>query len=787
MTAIPTSSADLSACELRAALVSRELSAREVMQDYLARIDARNDSLNAIVSRVPAEQALAAADAADTALAEGAAGALTGFPLAVKDLADVEGLPTRHGTTLFGERPAAVDSLLAARLRAAGGCFIGKTNTPEFGLGSHTFNPVFGLTRNPYRLDRSAGGSSGGAACALAAHLLPVADGSDFGGSLRNPGSFCGVVGLRPSVGCVANVPLHGWMARIGVQGPMGRNVADTALLLSVLAGHDPRDPLSYPQDSTRFEQLTPLDLAGLRIAWSADLDAYPVEHAVVDACQPALTMLTDLGARVEATHPNVQGAMDAFQTQRCAALRSLAETLERTHPNWREQVKDTAVWNFEQALSLDFAAYHAAEAERTRIAQAFARFFEQHDFLVLPTVQVLPFPADEPWVRAINGTPMRTYLDWMSSCCIISITDLPALSLPVGFADGLPVGLQIVGPPKGDLEVLRGGRRAGIGPGLSPGCPAAPAGGRLTGARFMSTIVNLGSLTIDHVYRVRELAGAGETIAAADYRTYPGGKGLNQSLAAARAGAAVRHAGCVGQDAALLLETLQQAGVDLSQVQTVAEPTGHAMIQVNERGQNAIVISGGANRALSRAYIDSVLATVSAADWLLLQNEINDLPYVLKRAAERKLRVAFNIAPPDERVPDYPLEGVALFVLNGHEARSLAGDLSAGANDADVRARLAERFPRADLVITHGSEGLNYRQSGTSGYEHLPALRVDAVDETAAGDAFTGYLLAELAAGTPLAPAVRLASAAGAVAVTAAGAASSHSFRAAVDALLAD
>ncbi len=448
---------DLTAIELRDALQERRLSAREAMLDYLARIDEVNPTINAMVSRIEPDAALQAAELADSALAAGNAPALTGFPLAVKDLADVRGFKTSHGSPLLGKHPAKADCILASRLRAAGGVFIGKTNVPEFGFGSHTFNPVFGTTLNPFDQTRSAGGSSGGAAASLASHMLPLADGSDFGGSLRNPASFCGVVGMRPSVGRVPGEGLLGWMARIAVQGPMARNVRDLGLMLSVIAGFDASDPLSFDDDPGQFSGPLEQDFKNSRIAWTRDFNAYPVDAGIHHVCKAALDNLRALGCVVDEAYPDVTGAMDVFQTQRAAAVRTLGNSLQSLYPDWRDHTKDTAVWNIEKSFDLDFASFHASELERTRITREFVKFFEDWDFLVLPTVQVPPFPADQEWVQEINGQQMSTYLDWMSSCCVISITDLPALSLPVGLSpEGLPVGLQIVGPPKSDLAVLK-------------------------------------------------------------------------------------------------------------------------------------------------------------------------------------------------------------------------------------------------------------------------------------------------------------------------------------------
>ena len=448
---------ELSAIDLRDALQNRRLSARETMTDYLAQIERLNPAINAIISQIDSTEALAAADRADASLKAGDAPPLTGFPLAVKDLADVEGFKTSHGSPLLGKHAARRDCILAERLRAAGGIFFGKTNVPEFGFGSHTFNPVHGTTVNPFDHSRSAGGSSGGAAAALAARMLVLADGSDFGGSLRNPASFCGVVGMRPSVGRVPGESVLGWTARIGLQGPMARNVTDLGLMLSIIAGFDARDPLSFAEDPSIFAGSLEDNHKGTRVAWTRDFNAYPVEGSVAQVCASALDNLRAIGCEVDEAHPDISGAMDVFQTQRAAAVRSLGDSLKNLSPDWREQTKDTAIWNFEKGFDLDFDQFHSSELLRTKIRSRFVRFFEDWDFLVLPTVQVPAFPADQEWVHEINGQQMATYLDWMSSCCVVSITDLPALSLPVGTTkEGLPVGLQIVGPPKSDLKVLK-------------------------------------------------------------------------------------------------------------------------------------------------------------------------------------------------------------------------------------------------------------------------------------------------------------------------------------------
>ena len=334
-----------SAASLVAAMHRGKLSAVELMHACYDRIERVNPSLNAIVNLLPRDQALELARGADRAQASGATlGPLHGLPMAPKDLVEVAGFPTTWGFRPFLDRIATQDDELAARQRAAGALFIGKTNMPELGLGSHTFNSLFGTTVNPYDTGRSAGGSSGGAAAALAAGLLPLADGSDMGGSLRNPASFCNVVGMRPSIGRVPDVRPMGWFARLSTPGPMARTVADAALLLSAQAGHYQDDPLSLGQPGHSFAGTLGRDLHGLRIAWTPDLDLVPVEAEVVRVVAAAADTFRDLGCIVEQTCPDLSGAMAVFQVQRAAALAVTGRALERAVPDWREHAKDTVI-----------------------------------------------------------------------------------------------------------------------------------------------------------------------------------------------------------------------------------------------------------------------------------------------------------------------------------------------------------------------------------------------------------------------------------------------------------
>jgi amidase len=440
--------------ELAARLAARELSAVDVGRAFLAQIERLNASVNAIVTLRPGDEVLAAAAAADRALAAGeTVGPLHGLPIAIKDLSLTRGLRTTFGSTLYRNFVPTSDELYVARLRRAGAIVIGKTNTPEFGAGSQTFNALFGATRNPYDLGKTCGGSSGGAAAALACGLLPLADGTDLGGSLRNPASFCNVVGFRPSPGRVPRLNARA-DDTLGVHGPMARDVADLALLLSVMAGPDPRDAQSLPEPGSLFRELGERDFAGTRLAWSEDLGRYPVEPAVTAVCNAVRPVFAELGCEVVNDEPDFAGADELFQTLRAAGYAAaLARDLERG----RAQLKDTVVWNIERGLTLTPADLERAANIQTALDARVAKFFSVYEFLVLPTVQVLPFPVEIEWPREIDGVAMQTYVDWMASCYAISCLRAPAISVPCGFSpEGLPVGLQIVGRAGCDFEVLR-------------------------------------------------------------------------------------------------------------------------------------------------------------------------------------------------------------------------------------------------------------------------------------------------------------------------------------------
>ncbi|MGW5112050.1 amidase [Nocardia sp. NPDC004123] len=445
-----------SARELAGWLRARQVSAVEVVRTHLDRIERINPKVNAIVTLV-GEQALDAARAADQRVAAGAEpGPLHGIPMAHKDTHDTAGIRTTYGSPLLAQQIPERDELLIERLHAAGVITVGKTNVPEFGVGSHTVNPIFGATRNPYDLGKSAGGSSGGAAAALACGLQPLADGSDMGGSLRNPASFCNVVGFRPSPGRVPTWPDPYAWGTLTVQGPMARTVADAALLLSVLAGPDPRSPIAIAEPGSIFTGSLDRDLRGLRVAWSPDLGgAVPVDRAVRDVLEPAVRVFSELGAVVTADCPDLSGAEQVFRTLR-AWLFALALEPLLAH---RDRVKPSLVWNIEQGLALSGSDIAEAEVLHTMLFHRMREFFERYDVLLLPVSQVPPFDVELEYPDTVDGEPMYTYLDWMKSAYFISATGCPALSVPAGFTTAwLPVGLQIVGPHRADRLVLEVG-----------------------------------------------------------------------------------------------------------------------------------------------------------------------------------------------------------------------------------------------------------------------------------------------------------------------------------------
>ena len=423
------------ATELARQLRARELSAREVVAAFLSRIAEINPKVNAIVT-LAADRALDAARAADARLAKGeAVGPLHGLPIAHKDLQATAGIRTTFGSLIFRDHVPAENSPLVARLKQAGAIVVGKTNTPEFGAGSQTFNPVFGATLNPYDITKTCGGSSGGAAVALACGMLPIADGTDMGGSLRNPAAFCGVVGMRPSP------PVDGavWET-LSVDGPMARSAADVALLLGALTGR----PL--PDLERHFR--------GVRIAWTTELHGVPFDSRVVEVVARARSSFESMGCVVDEAAPDLNAADGIFRTLRAKAF---IEKHAATVAQHRSLVKTTILEEIAVGEKLTSMDVTVAEQERAALRSRVASFMNRYEFFVLPTTQVPPFDVALPYVTEINGVAMGSYIDWMKSCYYVSAIGHPAVSVPCGFtADGLPVGLQIVGRAGDDWGVLQ-------------------------------------------------------------------------------------------------------------------------------------------------------------------------------------------------------------------------------------------------------------------------------------------------------------------------------------------
>jgi amidase len=432
----------LPATELARLLREGFVSAREVVAAHLARIERCNEAVNAVVT-LTAESALAAAQAADeTLLRSGPVGPLHGLPVAHKDLQDTAGVRTTYGSPIYAEHVPQASSPLVERMAAAGAISLGKTNTPEFGAGSHTYNAVFGVTRNPWDLERSAGGSSGGAAAALATGMIALADGSDMGGSLRNPASFCNVVGLRPSASLLPQDAAQ--RSELSVEGPMGRHVADVALLLEVLSDGRCR---TAPEAASRPR------LAGRRVAWCPSPAGIPVEATVRATLAGVPDLLADLGADVIEAAPDFSGAEESFRVIRAFEF---ATGLGAEYARHGDRLNADVRWNIEQGLRLTDADLFAARALRAELATRIATWMAGLGALALPVTQVAPFPLEQQWPAEVDGVPGTTYLDWMRSCYLISATGLPALSVPFGFTPiGLPVGLQLVGRPGCDGDLL--------------------------------------------------------------------------------------------------------------------------------------------------------------------------------------------------------------------------------------------------------------------------------------------------------------------------------------------
>ena len=438
----------LSATELRRLIAERSVSCREVLDAHIARIEAVNPELNAIVTTT-FDRARAQAAHLDANPAQH--GPLAGLPIAHKDLVPTKDIRTTYGSPLFAQHFPNADDLIVTRMRDAGAVTVGKTNTPEFGAGSHTFNRVFGATRNPYDPGKTCGGSSGGAAVALAARMIPLADGSDTGGSLRNPAAFCNVIGFRPSPG---RVPMasNPW-SDISTAGPMARSIDDLALFFSVLAGPHPHIPHGLPEAGATFATVKPVDLANLRIAVSEDFGGLPVAPAIRSTIAELRQTLAAAGAQVTDAAPNLADARRIFHILRAEGFRRRFGAMSAAE---QAELKDTIRWNLQAGQDLGNADYDWVYPARAALVARMGEFFERFDLLIGPTTQVPPFDIDIDWVREIEGVAMTTYIEWMEACSWITVTCCPALSLPAGFRAGLPVGAQLIAPLRADAFLLQ-------------------------------------------------------------------------------------------------------------------------------------------------------------------------------------------------------------------------------------------------------------------------------------------------------------------------------------------
>ncbi len=444
-TTIVTQITDFSALDLSQAIRSKELSCVEIMKAYLKHIHQYNPIYNAIISMLPDDELMIQARKADEALAKGDYwGWMHGMPHAIKDLAPVAGMRYTQGSPLFKNRIAEEDSPLIAKIRNEGAIFIGKTNTPEFGLGSQTYNPIFGATGCAYNPSLTAGGSSGGAACGLGTRMLPVADGGDMMGSLRNPGAFNNVIGFRPST-TVVMAEGSATDRLLWTSGPMGRNTRDTNRLLQTLA------------NKPDLNELIPLPLKNIKIAWLGNLNNYlAMEEGIIDLCEASLKKIADAGAKIEATQPDfkLSDLWFCWTTLRHHIRLQQLEYLD--YPAKQDLLKPELLWEIQQGLSFSEADVASANKIRADWYLELDRLFEQYDFLVLPTAQVFPFSKDTHWPKEINGRSMDTYHRWMEVVILASLGGIPAVNVPVGFdAQGRPMGMQVIGKFGDDRRVL--------------------------------------------------------------------------------------------------------------------------------------------------------------------------------------------------------------------------------------------------------------------------------------------------------------------------------------------
>jgi amidase len=444
----------LSAVELSQKLHSREVSAREVLDAHLVQIERVNPRVNAIVT-LDAEGAYRQANEIDARRARGESlGPLAGMPIACKDMERVKGMRTTFGSPIYRDYVPDADTLMVERFRKHGMVILGKTNTPEFALGSQTFNPVFGKTLNPWDPTKTCGGSSGGAAVAVSTRMLPFADGSDLGASLRNPANFCNAIGLRTTPGRVPSWPTPDLWSTLSVRGPIARNAQDAALLVYAQAGGDRRVPMSIWEDPAAFLQPLDRDFRGVRVAYSPTLGGAPVEREVRATIEAGLKHFEAMGCIVEEAEPDLAETDECFDVLRALRLSVNYGPLLDPH---RALMKDTAIWNIERGRALTGAQIAEATRQHARIFERMRSFMERYEFLLAPVNQVLPFPVDQPYVTEINGEKLANYLEWMKTCYRITMTAHPALSAPIGFSSTkLPVGIQIIGRYRDERGILQ-------------------------------------------------------------------------------------------------------------------------------------------------------------------------------------------------------------------------------------------------------------------------------------------------------------------------------------------
>ncbi len=444
----------LTAVEIASLVRRRKLSAREVIAAHLKQIDQVNLKVNAIVTLI-AEQAIENARKADEAQARGASlGPLHGLPVVHKDLFDTAGVRTTYGSRILKDNVPKQDAIIVERIAKAGAISVGKSNTPEFGAGSQTFNEVFGSTKNPYDLTKTCGGSSGGGAVSLACGMVPIADGTDSGGSLRNPPAFCNVVGLRTAPGRVPTVAQGNAWSTLSVNGPMARTVADVALLLSAIAGPDPRCPISISEPGSRFGRNLERSFKGVRVAWFKDMGGIPFDPRILKAVNAQRKVFESLGCIVEEAEPDWTGAYEGYDILRAWGYATSQGDYVRLH---RDLVKDTIIWEVERGSKLSGDDVARGFSLRSRAWDRMRVFQEKYEYFIAPTTQVLPFDVNLPYPAEIENVKMSTYIEWQKSCILISALENPALSVPCGFTEeGLPVGLQIVGRHRDEWSVLQ-------------------------------------------------------------------------------------------------------------------------------------------------------------------------------------------------------------------------------------------------------------------------------------------------------------------------------------------